>query len=102
MTGWNRSAEELFGWSESEMMGSDFSTLIIPDSAKAQADMVVKGATERGVESHSVNSVVTKDQRTIQVEWRNTVVPRDDGGPDTVISLAEEVTRAKSAISSRI
>lgn len=102
VTGWNRQAQRLFGWSASEMMDSDFSTLIVPDSAGGQPDMVVKGATERSVETHSVNSVLTKDQRTIHVEWRNTVVPRDDGHPDTVISLAQEVTRAKGAMWSRL
>ena len=84
------------------MMDTDFSTLIVPDSADGQPDMVVKGATERGVETHTVNSVLTKDQKTIQVEWHNTIVPRDDGRPDTVISLAQEVTRMKGAMWSRL
>ncbi len=102
VTGWNKPAQKLFGWSASEMMDTDFSTLIVPDSADGQADMVVKGATERGVETHTVNSVLTKDQRIIQVEWHNTIVPRDDGRPDTVLSLAQEVTRMKGAMWSRL
>ncbi|MEO8005186.1 MAG: ABC transporter substrate-binding protein [Betaproteobacteria bacterium] len=102
VTGWNRVAQKLFGWSENEMMDTDFSTLIVPDSANGQAEMVVKGATERGVETHSLNSVLTKDQRIIQVEWHNTVVPRDDGRPDTVLSLAQEVSPTKGAMWSRI
>ena len=101
VTGWNRQAEELFGWNESEVIDRDFMTFMVPDSANEQVNIVVKDALERGVESHSVNSNLTKDQRVIEVEWHNTVVPGDDGRPDTVLSLAQDVTervRAQAAL----
>jgi diguanylate cyclase (GGDEF)-like protein/PAS domain S-box-containing protein len=92
VTGWNRQAEELFGWAEDEVLDRDFMTFLVPDSANVQVDMVVKDALERGLETHSVNSNLTKDQRIIEVEWHNTIVPGADGRPDTVLSVAQDVT----------
>ena len=92
VSGWNRQAEELFGWSESEVLGRDFLTFMIPESARTKVDHIVEDAIERGIESHSVNSNLTKDQRTIEVEWHNTIVPGVDGRPDSVLSLAQDVT----------
>ena len=92
ITGWNRQAQELFGWSESEVLGRDFLTFMIPESARTKVDQIVEEAIERGIESHSVNSNLTKDRRTIEVEWHNTIVPGVDGRPDSVLSLAQDVT----------
>ena len=92
VTGWNRQAQELFGWSESEVLGRDFLTFMIPESARTKVDQIVEEAIERGIESHSVNSNLTKDRRTVEVEWHNTIVPGVDGRPDSVLSLAQDVT----------
>ncbi len=101
VTGWNRQAQELFGWSESEVLGRDFMTFMIPESARSEVDRIVEQAIERGIESHSVNSNLTRDKRTIEVEWHNTIVPGVDGRPDSVLSLAQDVTervRAEAAL----
>ena len=92
VTEWNRQAQELFGWSESEVLGRDFLTFMIPESARTKVDQIVEEAIERGIESHSVNSNLTKDRRTVEVEWHNTIVPGVDGRPDSVLSLAQDVT----------
>jgi diguanylate cyclase (GGDEF)-like protein/PAS domain S-box-containing protein len=92
VTGWNRQARELFGWSEGEVLGRDFLTFMIPEDASAAVGKIVEQAIERGIESHSVNSNLTKDGRTIEVEWHNTIVPGIDGRPDSVLSLAQDVT----------
>jgi len=92
VTGWNRQAQELFGWSESEVLGRDFLTFMIPEDASAQVGKIVEQAIERGIESRSVNSNLTRDGRTIDVEWHNTIVPGIDGRPDSVLSLAQDVT----------
>jgi diguanylate cyclase (GGDEF)-like protein len=65
---------------------------MIPESARTKVDHIVEEAIERGIESHSVNSNLTKDMRTIEVEWHNTIVPGVDGRPDSVLSLAQDVT----------
>ncbi|HVY06788.1 MAG TPA: diguanylate cyclase [Burkholderiales bacterium] len=92
ITGWNRQAQELFGWAESEVLGRDFLSFMVPESANVEVGMIVEDAIERGIESHSVNSNLTRDNRTIEVEWHNTVVPGADGRPDSVLSLAQDVT----------
>ena len=99
VTGWNRQALQLFGWSESEVLGRDFMTFMIPESADEQVGQIVEDAIDRGIESHSVNSNLTKDGRTVEVEWHNTIVPGEDGRPDSVLSLAQDVTaRVRSQV----
>jgi diguanylate cyclase (GGDEF)-like protein/PAS domain S-box-containing protein len=101
VTGWNKQARELFGWTESEVLGRNFLTFMVPQSASEQVGLIIEDAIERGIESHSVNSNLTKDQRIIEVEWHNTVVPGADGRPDSVLSLAQDVTerlRAQAAL----
>ena len=99
VTGWNRQAQQLFGWSESEVLGRDFMTFMIPESADEQVGQIVEDAIDRGIESQSVNSNLTKDGRTVEVEWHNTIVPGEDGRPDSVLSLAQDVTeRVRSQV----
>ncbi len=99
VTGWNRQAQQLFGWSESEVLGRNFMTFMIPESADEQVGQIVEDAIDRGIESHSVNSNLTKDGRSVEVEWHNTIVPGEDGRPDSVLSLAQDVTeRVRSQV----
>lgn len=97
ITGWNRQAQQTFGWSEREVIGRDFMTFMVPASANAEVGLIVEDAIERGIESHSVNSNLTRDGRLIEVEWHNTVVPGSDGRPDSVLSLAQDVTDRERA-----
>ncbi len=92
VTGWNRQAQELFGWSESEVLGRDFMTFMIPASANERLQEVFEAALGRGADNRSLNSNLTKDGRTIEVEWHNTIVPGIDGRPDSVLSLGQDVT----------
>jgi diguanylate cyclase (GGDEF)-like protein/PAS domain S-box-containing protein len=92
ITGWNRQAEEVFGWSESEVLGRDLLTFMVPQDLRAQVGRLLEQTVELGVESHSVNSNLTRDGRTIEVEWHNTVVRDGDGRPETIFSLAQDVT----------
>ena len=92
VTGWNRQAEEMFGWKESEVLGRDFMTFMIPASAKERLQEIVQAALGRGADSRSLISNLTKDGRTIEVEWHNTIVPGIDGRPDSVLSVAQDVT----------
>jgi diguanylate cyclase (GGDEF)-like protein/PAS domain S-box-containing protein len=99
VTGWNRQAQQLFGWSESEVLGRNFMTFMIPESAGERVGQIVEDAIDRGIESHSVNSNLTKDGRTVEVEWHNTILPGEDGRPGSVLSLAQDVTeRVRSQV----
>ncbi|CAN0473254.1 unnamed protein product, partial [Phaeothamnion confervicola] len=73
ITGWNKQAQEVFGWSQSEVQGRDFLTFMVPQDVRPQVSKVIADVIELGIESHAVNSNLTKDGRTIEVEWHNTV-----------------------------
>ena len=92
VTGWNRQAQALFGWSGSEVLGRDFMGFMIPESANKHVGQIAEDAIERGIDSQSLNANLTKDGRTIEVEWHNTVVSGEDGRPDSVLSLGQDVT----------
>jgi diguanylate cyclase (GGDEF)-like protein/PAS domain S-box-containing protein len=93
VTGWNRQAQEMLGWSESEVLGRDFMTFMIPPSANERLQEILETSLGRGADSRSLNSNLTKDGRIIEVEWHNTIVPGIDGRPDSVLSLAQDVTQ---------
>jgi diguanylate cyclase (GGDEF)-like protein/PAS domain S-box-containing protein len=101
ITGWNRQAEDMFGWGEREVLGRDFVTFMVPVSATEALQEIFEATFGRGADSRSLHSNLTKDGRTIEVEWHNTIVPGSDGRPDSVLSLAQDVTertRAQAAL----
>lgn len=55
VTSWNRSAEEIFGWTEQEVMGKKLSQLIVPPSLLAERERILKktltGRTFSGIET---------------------------------------------------
>jgi PAS domain S-box-containing protein len=89
VTGWNRWAERLFGWSEDEVLGRDYLSFLVPESANAPVNMI-EVALERGTETDSVNSNLTKDRRVIEVNWHTTVVLDVDERADCVLSVARD------------
>jgi diguanylate cyclase (GGDEF)-like protein/PAS domain S-box-containing protein len=91
----------MFGWGEREVLGRDFVTFMVPVSATEALQEIFEATFGRGADSRSLHSNLTKDGRTIEVEWHNTIVPGSDGRPDSVLSLAQDVTertRAQAAL----
>jgi PAS domain S-box-containing protein len=97
VTGWNKSAERIFGWSEAEVRARNFFDLIIPESARAAVDEVVSALLGGAVQNRSINENLTKSGRIIVCEWNNQVLRDSEGNIEGVISLGLDITDQKNA-----
>jgi PAS domain S-box-containing protein len=97
VTGWNKRAEDMFGWSQEEVMGKDFFNFLIPESERPHVGTVVEALLENRLPSHSVNNNLTKDGRIILCEWNNAILRDANGEVTGAISMGLDVTERKQA-----
>lgn len=89
---WNRSAERLYGWSASEVMGRSVHDLLYKDPApflEAVATTLAKGEWAGELEQ------VTRDGTTIAIEGRWTLVRDDAGKPKSILAINTDITQRK-------
>lgn len=87
----NDAAEDILGYTEDELIGQSWET-IVPDSDRDAVAEVVSELLDNAGGQHSVNTNTRKDGETILCEWHNRVVTDDDGETMTVFSQFQDVT----------
>ncbi|MBN2078079.1 MAG: PAS domain S-box protein [Spirochaetes bacterium] len=95
ITGWNRYAEEVFGWSRNEVTGRDFFEFLVPESERSSMAEAVDRMLGGVLPSHGINRNLTKRGEIITCEWDNTVFRDSDGMVEEVLSLALDITERK-------
>ncbi len=89
----NAAAEEILGYSESELRGETWETLVT-ESSYEHVDEVTSALAADDGGYHSVDENVRKDGERIVCEWHNRIVT-DDGEVVTVFSLFQDVTERR-------
>ena len=91
---WNRPAEELYGWSEQEVLGRSPMDVLVPlldrETAEQIMDSVVSGETWDGD-----FSVVRRDGDTTRVHVVDTPIIDDTGAVVAVVGASEDVTEQR-------
>ena len=87
----NEAGEEILGYSEAELRGETWETLVTEDSYD-DVDEVTSGLAAGEGGYHSIDENVRKDGERIVCEWHNRVVTDDDGEVAAVFSLFQDVT----------
>ena len=91
---WNKGAEKLYGWTESEALGKSIIDLIYPNS-----DEYMKGQKkllEKGVWSQEI-SQIHKDGRGLYAEVHLTLVKDENGQPNSVMCINTDITERRAA-----
>ena len=92
---WNKGAEEIFGWTEQEMLGQSMDP-IIPEKYRARhwkgyARTMKSGETHYGRERLAVPAI-TKDGDTISIEFNIVLLKSRDGNVAGIAALLSDVT----------
>jgi PAS domain S-box-containing protein len=89
---WNRSAERLYGWTSSEILGHSIETLLYKDPAAFRA--ATRTTLEEGEWLGELQQV-SRDGRTLTVEGRWSLVRDDDGRPRSILAINTDITERK-------
>ncbi len=90
---WNRGAEQIFGWSEEEILGKHASVLYPPGyGAQRELDALRRGTDQRGVLRAHSGERITRDGRHIRCEISSTVLRDAQGRYAGRASIVRDVT----------
>jgi PAS domain S-box-containing protein len=89
---WNPAAEQLFGYTATEVLGQSLEQLIIPEKVREEVRKVCRLLLAQKGGQRCSNENVTKDGRTIVCEWYNTPLIDENGRVIAVASHAQNVT----------
>ena len=89
---WNPAAEKIFGYTKEQALGKHAKDLIIPESAKAQVDVVWAELLAKKGGTRSINENNTKDGQNITCDWYNTPLVDEKGQVFGVTSLVDDIT----------
>jgi PAS domain S-box-containing protein len=94
-TQWNKVAEEIFGFSAAEAIGSHAAELIVTQRVGDDLDEMFARLLDTQGSVRNTNENITKDGRTIVCEWYNTPIPGKDGKIVGIVSLALDITESQ-------
>ena len=86
------------GWQREEVIGHDWFTLFLPESAREPVGKMFREAAASGeLLLHFESEIVTRTGDRRLVRWNNTVLRAPDGEVIGTVSLGEDITERKSA-----
>ncbi len=89
---WNPSAERIFGFKAEEVFGKEAFRIIVAPGSREHVDKIWASLIRQTGGTHSINDNLTKDGRTIVVEWFNTPLLTSQGKVTGVFSLMQDIT----------
>lgn len=88
---WNIAARHIFGWKREEAL-NQHASFIIPVSIRPLVDDIFRSLIRAEGGTHSINTNVGRDGRTLTCEWHNTPLRREDRTVVGVISLVHDIS----------
>ncbi|HDP89695.1 MAG TPA: sensor domain-containing diguanylate cyclase [Thioalkalivibrio sp.] len=101
VTGWNRHAERIFGWTRDEMLHSKFTRRLLPDSELQACQAMLSQLIRTGEVIECMNWNLDRAGERILCEWKHAPVRDEQGLVIGFASLAVDVTdrhRAEQAL----
>jgi len=94
---WNRGAEKMYGYTESEALRMNISQIILPDKKKEEMEFIGQIASGRIVESYEAQRI-TKSGEIIDVWIVVTCLTDDDGVIDSIATTERDITDIKNEL----
>ncbi len=93
---WNLAAEQLFGYSKSEVLGCQVSEIIVPEIERVQAIKIMELLIEEKVGGNNLSKNLTKHGIVIICDWCHTPITNVDGKVISIVSTVQDITKVKS------
>lgn len=84
---WNPSAEDIFGYSEDDVVGKHPNEIIVPKDIAEDTDLVLGKLIEKDESLDRINENITRSGRRIICSWNNTPFKNYDGEIIGVLSM---------------
>ncbi|MEH2066817.1 MAG: PAS domain S-box protein [Nostoc sp.] len=91
---WNKSAQRIYGWLDTEVMGKDSREILSPAGTKLQLEAPLKSVIETGSWQGELNKV-TKSGKKIVVESRWTLMQDTNSQPKSILCVDTDITEKK-------
>ncbi len=96
VTSWNKAAEQIFGYSEQEMLGQGFEKLLPNDRlTEKELEKISKEVAEKGFIRSFITERIRKDGQRIFVSITRTSLRDKDGNPIGSSAIVRDITRLK-------
>ncbi|NEU78714.1 PAS domain-containing sensor histidine kinase [Nostoc sp. UIC10630] len=93
---WNLAAEQLFGYSKSEVLGCQVSEIIVPEIERVQAIKIMELLIEEKVGGNNLSKNLTKHGIVMICDWCHTPITNMDGKVISIVSTVQDITKVKS------
>ncbi|MBT3199478.1 MAG: PAS domain S-box protein [Phycisphaerales bacterium] len=97
----NESMRKELGYSEAEVVGTDYLTTFVPKTDRKDLIKVFQNLNSTTVFTTNENRVLTRDGRKLLVEWRGQQICDSDGHVEYFIGVGIDITERKRAESER-
>ena len=94
-TEWNKSAEDMFGYSAQEAIGKHAKALVLSEELYPEVQSLFNLLLKNVGGTYSVNENRTKNGASIICEWHNTAIESSSGSITGVASLVQDITERK-------
>ena len=93
---WNPAAENIFGYSSSEIIGHSV-LKIVPDDVVSSLEQVIDQVQQGTGGKNNINENVTKKGQRILCAWLNACLKDEDGEVTGIVSFARDITDEEAA-----
>ncbi len=94
---WSPWAENIFGWSEAEVVNKHFNelNLVFEEDAGAVVIIAQEMMTTAVDQNSIINRNITKAGKVIYCQWFNSVLKDEKGNVNSILSLIQDITESK-------
>ncbi|WP_444919363.1 PAS domain S-box protein [Microbulbifer sp. CnH-101-G] len=98
VTSFNEYAQQLFGYSEAEIIGRHLVGTIVPASESSGRDLrqLIQHVCDHPQEHrYNINENITKSGKRVWIAWTNKILSDENGRPTGILSIGTDITKQR-------